>query len=389
MQRHDPRANMSSKHLQTTPAAAPVRVRSGQDGRVLIWIDTNPRLRDMARAIPGSRWQPRDQCWSAPDSDTTRQAIKRMLAQSRGSQPDPAVPVQHESGTTTGQLQTGIDATLARLDDELRLRRYSHRTRKAYRHHARQLLIRTGAASADLSVQHVRAYLLDRVRQDNVSVSYHDQAVSALRFLFEHVLHHPNALNELPRPKQLRRLPSVLAKPDVLRMIDATSNLKHRALLMVLYSAGLRVGEVVRLTIEDIDAKRRLLRVRAAKGGKDRYTLLSDRALTALREYAREYQPTHWLFPGARPTRHLSTRCAQHIVEAARRRAGVLRRASAHTFRHSFATHLLEAGTDLRHIQELLGHASPRTTQIYTHVSRHELGRIRSPLDIDDPPSAA
>jgi site-specific recombinase XerD len=154
---------------------------------------------------------------------------------------------------------------------------------------------------------------------------------------------------------------------------------------MLLYSAGLRVGEVVKLRVEDLDPERGLIRVQCGKGRKDRYTLLSDRALRDVREYIRLYKPAAWLFPGARPTRPITVRTAQHIVSAARRKAGITAPASAHTLRHSFATHLLEAGTDLRYIQELLGHASTRTTQIYTHVTRRDLVRIRSPLDMDDP----
>jgi site-specific recombinase XerD len=153
-----------------------------------------------------------------------------------------------------------------------------------------------------------------------------------------------------------------------------------------MYSAGLRVSEVVRLRIEDLDPERELIRVRSGKGRKDRYTLLSRRAFEIVRRYIHEYGPTTWLFTGSRPNKPISTRSAQKIVELARQRAGLTARASAHTLRHSFATHLLENGTDVRHIQELLGHSSARTTQIYTHVSRRDLGRIRSPLDADDPP---
>jgi site-specific recombinase XerD len=176
----------------------------------------------------------------------------------------------------------------------------------------------------------------------------------------------------------------VLGRNDARRILGALENPKHRALLMLMYSAGLRVGEVVRIRIEDLDAERKLIRVRGGKGRKDRYTLLSDRALDAVREYIAEYGPTTWLFPGERPSRPIASRTAQKIVENARERAGIKIHTSAHTLRHSFATHLLEAGTDLRYIQELLGHASPKTTQIYTHVSRRDLVRIQSPLDQDD-----
>jgi site-specific recombinase XerD len=172
-----------------------------------------------------------------------------------------------------------------------------------------------------------------------------------------------------------------LSRAEVGALLEQLVSPKHRALVMVIYSAGLRLGEAVRLRVEDIDANRRVIHVRGGKGHKDRYTVLSDRALDALREYYRRERPAGWLFPGARADRHLSPRSAQKVVEAAARRAGIRKRVTVHTLRHSFATHLLESGISLRHIQELLGHNSPKTTEIYTHVSSTELQRIRSPLD--------
>jgi site-specific recombinase XerD len=158
-------------------------------------------------------------------------------------------------------------------------------------------------------------------------------------------------------------------------------NLKHKALLMLIYSAGLRVSEAVQLRLEDIDGQRRLIRVRASKGRKDRYTLLSEVALQVLREYWKAYHPRGWLFPGQKEGRHLTSRTAEKILEQARQRAGIAKHFTVHTLRHSFATHLLEGGTDLRYIQELLGHKSSKTTEIYTHVSRKDLAQIASPLD--------
>ncbi len=151
--------------------------------------------------------------------------------------------------------------------------------------------------------------------------------------------------------------------------------------MLLTYSAGLRVGEVVRLRCEDIDIDRKMILVRQGKRRKDRYTMLSEFALGALREYLRRYRPRTWLFPGARYGRHLHERSVQKVFQRAKEKAGIDKQVSVHTLRHSFATHLLEGGTDLRYIQELLGHESSRTTEIYTHVSQRDIGRIRSPLD--------
>lgn len=220
-------------------------------------------------------------------------------------------------------------------------------------------------------------YLID---EKKVSRSYLDQAISAIKFFYKRVLRKPQPVAEIPRPRKERRLPTVLGREAVLRLLYAVDNLKHQALLMLVYSAGLRVSEVVRLRPEDLNEERGLIHVRG-KGRKDRYTLLSKVALKVVTAYQEAYHPEGWLFPGAKPGRHLSARSVEKVLEKARKRAKSPQHATPHTLRHCFATHLLEEGADLRYIQELLGHSSPKTTQIYTLVSRKELSRIRSPLD--------
>ena len=214
-----------------------------------------------------------------------------------------------------------------------------------------------------------------------MSRSYHHQLTSALRLFCSTVL--GRRLEELPlaRPRREHRLPSVLSQEEFRRFLAAVRNPKHVAILAVTYSAGLRVSEVVRLHPEDLDRDRRLIRVRAGKGRKDRYTLLSGAALALVDAYLEGVSPGRWLFPGARPRRHITSRSVQKVTAAARRRAGISKPLTPHILRHSFATHLLENGTDVRVIQELLGHSSVRTTEIYTHVSRRHLERVRSPLD--------
>jgi len=176
-------------------------------------------------------------------------------------------------------------------------------------------------------------------------------------------------------------LPVVLSKEEVVKILSSIDNIKHKAILMLVYSTGLRVKEVVKLKPEDIDSKRMLVYVKRSKGRKDRYAMLSEMALQMLREYWRLYKPDEWLFEGARKGRHISTRTVQHILEHACARAGIRKDISVLTLRHSFATHLLESGVDLRYIQELLGHAHSKTAEIYTHVSTKSIGKIKSPLD--------
>ncbi|MDI6891080.1 MAG: tyrosine-type recombinase/integrase, partial [Thermodesulfovibrionales bacterium] len=185
-------------------------------------------------------------------------------------------------------------------------------------------------------------------------------------------------LYEIKRPRKDKKLPIVLSKDEVAKIINSVDNLKHRAILMLIYSAGLRVGEVVRLRIEDIDGKRMLIHIKGSKGRKDRYAMLSEKALQVLRRYWREYKPEKWLFEGARAGRYISIRTVQKILEHTCESAGIKKDITVHTLRHSFATHLLESGTDLRYIQEILGHAHSKTTEIYTHVSTKSIGKIKS-----------
>ena len=205
-------------------------------------------------------------------------------------------------------------------------------------------------------------------------------AINALKFYYGTVLK-KKFIYEVKRPKKDKKLPLVLNKTEVSNILSAVLNLKHKALLMMVYSGGLRVSDVVRLKVKDIDRERKLIYIKSGKGRKDRYTILSDTALDALREYWKEYKPSNWLFPGAKPEKHITIRTVEKVFDNACKKAKIAKNVSIHSFRHSFATHLLESGVDLKYIQELLGHKSSKTTEIYTHVSNKAIGKIRSPLD--------
>jgi site-specific recombinase XerD len=267
------------------------------------------------------------------------------------------------------------------MQADLRVRNFSVRTQKTYLDHVARFARHFGRSPDQLGPEEVRAYLRHLVEERKVSWSLFNQAISALRFLYRVTLGRPTMVESLSRPRKQRRLPTVLSPEEVARLLDAIDNLKHRALVMVLYGAGLRVSEAVALQVQDVDSARMLLHVRGGKGDKDRLVMLSAALLAALRRYWAAYRPQHWLFPGEVPTRPLTARSAQHVVHQAARRAGLGKRVSPHTLRHSFATHLLEAGTDLRLIQTLLGHSHLRTTQIYTHIAPHRIEALQSPLD--------
>ncbi|MCK4548943.1 MAG: tyrosine-type recombinase/integrase [Candidatus Krumholzibacteria bacterium] len=264
---------------------------------------------------------------------------------------------------------------------ELRLRDYSRLTIKAYLQHMTNFVRYYRKDPSELGKEDVKRYLLHLTEDRNLSVTYRNQAISSLKFFYGKILKKKLVIEELPRPKKDIKLPAVLNEKEVSRLFAAVRNRKHLAILMLIYSSGMRVGEVVRLRPEDIDSERRLIRVRGGKGKKDRYTVLSDVALEVIRSYYRAWKPEKFLFAGSRKGSHLSTRSVQNAVSAARERAGILKQFSTHVLRHSFATHLLESGTDLRYIQDMLGHKSVRTTQIYTHVTRRDIARIVSPLD--------
>ncbi len=275
----------------------------------------------------------------------------------------------------------GSADSITRIEQELKLRNYSPKTRKAYTFHLRAFSKFLGRDPATATESEIRRYLVYLVDDLKVSAPHINQAVSALKFFYAKALWDARKIQNIPRPKGYKTLPTVLSRDELLRILDNVPNIKHRTLLMLVYSAGLRVGEAVSLRVEDIDAERGMIRVRQGKGRKDRYTTLSEVAMGALREYQKWVKPTNWLFPGGLKGTHLTERSVEKVLSVAAPRAGIAKRVTPHTLRHSFATHLLEDGIDLRYIQELLGHRRPETTMRYTAVARKDLRKIRSPLD--------
>lgn len=232
----------------------------------------------------------------------------------------------------------------------------------------------------DLDENDVRAYLQKLIRE-NRSNSYINQAINSIKFYYEVVMEMPNRFYAIERPRIEEKLPEVLSKEEVFSIIANTNNIKHRCIVSLLYSAGLRRSEVLNLKPEDIDGKRMVIKVRSAKGNRDRYTILSEKVLIELREYFKQWQPKRMLFEGRAASRY-SPESVARIVKDSARRANIRKRVTPHMLRHSFATHLLEAGTDLRYIQVLLGHKSTKTTEIYTHVATNVYFQIKNPLDL-------
>jgi integrase/recombinase XerD len=274
-----------------------------------------------------------------------------------------------------------------RLIDDLRLRNYSPRTIDAYVAAVVKLTRHFRLPPDQLSPEQVRQFQLQLVSR-RVSFSLLNQVTAGLRFFYAVTLGRPDVVHKIAYGKRPRKLPTILAPDEVTRLFDAAANDRDRTLLRTDYALGLRISELVALRLDDIDAARGLVAVRQGKGAKDRLVPLSPRLLEELRAYWRRYRPRPWLFAGARPGGHLSVGGVQRLVRRVAQRAGLGKPLSLHTLRHSYATHLLEAGCDLLTIQRLLGHKDLKTTSRYLHVSARHLGGAPSLLDwVARPPS--
>lgn len=269
-----------------------------------------------------------------------------------------------------------------RMADDLRLRNYSDRTIKAYLRCVSNFARHFGKPPDELGPPHIREYQLYLVKEKQCSWAVFNQTVCALRFFYNTTLGCKEMIEEIPYPRFEKRLPVVLSQTEVDALLRAVKNLKHRALLTTIYATGLRVSEVTNLVVNDIDSSRMIVQVRRGKGRKDRFVMLSPKLLTLLREYWKAYHPRHWLFPGQNPSRPIDNATAYRVCQRAAEAAKLSKSISPHTLRHSFATHLLEAGTDLRTIQLLLGHRNLKTTAVYLHVSTVALRSTVSPLDL-------
>ena len=362
-----------------------IRAFIPEDGRLHVAIAEQHPLTRLLQSVSGARWERDLKHWTFPLQAKT--AVFRILGQ-KNVQEVPAAPLSPLCPALAPQNEArpaspadDIRDILRRCDRELRLRGYSHRTRKRYLHILEAFVTHLGGAPPVDESEKVRDYVLSRITDRVLGYSAHSQTVSAIKFLYRYTLQTPLNDLDLPRPRKQEHLPAVLSKEAIFALLGAIENKKHRALVALAYGSGLRVSELVKLRVEDLQPERETLRVKKGKGNKDRYTLYSGPLKEAVEAYLKAYEPRTWLFPGQGPGRHLSARSAQKVVEQARIKAGLPVHATPHTLRHSFATHLLEGGTDLRYIQELLGHASPETTKIYTHVTRRDIRLIKGPLD--------
>jgi integrase/recombinase XerD len=269
--------------------------------------------------------------------------------------------------------------------EELQRRNYAQSTVEAYTLALRQFAEYFHRPPDQLGPKHIREFQLHLVRDRKLAAATVKQRMAAVQFFFARTLKRPYLREDFPYPKAPRRLPVVLSQDEVARLIDAASNLAHRAMLMTLYSTGLRRSEVARLKVSDIDSDRMVIHVRQGKGRKDRDVPLSPKLLETLREYWRWKRPSSYLFPSGVTNRDkggpLTGKAVWHAFRNAVQRAGIQKKVGPHALRHSYATHLLEAGADLRTIQLLLGHADIKHTTVYLHLSQRHLHAVTNPLE--------
>ena len=332
------------------------------------------------KKITGNMWHSDEKYWSLPKA---RNAMEQLFREFPGH----VIIIEHSlrhliKESDPPELETRQFDLMEMARKELRLRGYSPETEKVYLRHIGYLLKYFDGDIETLGLTEINDYLMYLLDTKEVTRPYYNITMSALTFLFKHVLDIPMIHKQLKRPRTEKRLPAVLSQEEVKRFMDCTSGLKYRAIFMLTYSAGLRVGEVVKLKESDIHRDRNLIHIKTAKGRKDRYTLLSAVAMNSLDDYLAIHKPEgKWLFPGRKEGRHITTRSVEKTFKRTAKKAGIKKTVSVHSLRHSFATHMLENGINLRYIQEMLGHQRVETTQIYTHVCKTDISQIASPLD--------
>jgi integrase/recombinase XerD len=357
----------------------PISLIKDKSGSISVKFPYDIHFISRVKSIKGAKWDSVNKQWVVPDNIDNILSLKEIF---KGKEPITNFSIAHlERDMIGNEIDLHKDKVISELCNKLKLKGYSSKTKKSYTGHIRRFLEYYKTSPEKLEENDIRKYLLYLIDQKGLSHSYLEQAICSLKFLYTEIIIKDFNFDNIPRPKKEKKLPDVLSQEEVFRILEVLENIKHKSMLYLAYSAGLRVSEVVRLRITDIDSDRMLIKVCQGKGRKDRYTLLSEFTLKILREYIRKRRPDEWLFPGYKDSEHISERSLQNIFSEACKKAEVKKSVSVHSMRHSFATHLLESGTDLRYIQELLGHSSSKTTEIYTHVSKKDFSKIMNPLD--------
>ena len=327
------------------------------------------RLNELKEQFPTAKWSASRKCWYLPDVNSVRKALGMT-------------PKTEMGKTVVNQIHSVNRTALKRMHELLLLKAYSPHTVRTYCIEFAQLLYMLKDTPVDvLTPERLRAYLLYCVTKLKLSENVIHSRMNAIKFYFEQVLRRDKFFFEgVPRPKKKSLLPKVLSKNDITKIFSRVNNPKHLLMLKLCYGMGLRVSEIVNLKIACIDSGRMLVHIEAAKGKKDRYVTLPSSILDELRNYYRAYRPKVYLFEGQFGGQY-AIRSVQAVFKSAMQKAKIKKSVGVHGLRHSYATHLLECGTDMYFIQRLLGHKDIKTTEVYAKVSNRQLGSIKSPLD--------
>ena len=279
-------------------------------------------------------------------------------------------------------LEPRIIVEISKFQTYLESKRYSSNTIKTYCDALKVFFkFHSPILPENITAEHLQCFNKDYIMKKGYSASYQNQVINAIKLFYRNRYKKSIQIDEIERPRRERRLPNVLSKAEVKAILETPANLKHRAMLSLIYACGLRRGELLNLTLKDIQFERNLLFIRQSKGKKDRVVPISNKIIEMLRDYYKAFKPQTWLFEGQFPNSKYSEKSLENVLKQSLAKTKIAKKVSLHWLRHSYATHLLESGTDLRYIQELLGHSSSRTTELYTHVSTKNLQQIRSPFD--------
>jgi site-specific recombinase XerD len=390
--------------MQATVRLCPLFYK-GQES-IAIQCTLSRELETIIRQIKGIKWSQSHRCWYLPFTQAAQKLVKESLVEMAVI--DDTMLIQYckkkEQVTTTrlasfstganiktsGNITRSADwklcseniAALQRFIEQLKLKAYSASTLKTYRNEFLQLLqILKNKPVDTLTTDDLRRYLIYCFEKLHLSENTLHSRINAIKFYFEQVLGKEKFFWEIPRPKKPFQLPKLLNEEEIENLFKVINNKKHKAMLFTVYSAGLRVSEIINIKLKDIDSSRMQILIERAKGKKDRYVNLSPVLLDVLRSYVKSYKPKFYLFESEATGLAYPARTIQQIFSNAKHKAGIKKDVGIHSLRHSFATHLLEKGTDIRYIKDLLGHFDIRTTERYLHVSKKQLVNITSPLD--------